>query len=119
MFTIEIDPQSAPRVNAKSLWTEKAKRYFKYKSDIKLLCASKGFKKLNSELKITFFIPMPNSWSKKKKEEMLLQPHQQKPDIDNLSKAFMDAFGEDDSHVYKLEAEKYWNDKGKIVIHEL
>ena len=119
MYTIEITPQSAPRLNHKSLWTDKAKRYFKYKEDLKLLCNAAGYKKLGAKVKIVFFIPMPDSWTKKKKSEMLLTPHQQKPDIDNLTKAFMDAFGVDDSYVWKLEAEKYWHMEGRITVYDI
>ena len=37
------------------------------------------------------------------------KPHQQRPDVDNYAKAFLDALCEDDSHVYSLKAEKYWS----------
>ena len=33
---------------------------------------------------IVFFIPMPKSWSKKKKAAMFDRGHKQRPDIDNL-----------------------------------
>jgi Holliday junction resolvase RusA-like endonuclease len=39
---------------------------------------------------IQFHFALPDSWSKKKKEEMLYKPHQQKPDNDNLFKSFCD-----------------------------
>jgi len=59
---------------------------------------------------------MPKSWSKKKKAEMLGQPHQQKPDIDNLLKALMDAVLPEDSHIYDIRATKYWGNVGGIDI---
>lgn len=58
--------------------------------------------------RIIFHIPMPQSWSKKKKAEHNGQPHQSKPDLDNLLKAIMDAIYKDDSHIWKLDAEKRW-----------
>lgn len=43
-------------------------------------------------------------------------PHEGKPDIDNLAKAFMDAFKSDDSHVFELHADKYWGPGGFIEV---
>jgi Holliday junction resolvase RusA-like endonuclease len=43
-------------------------------------------------------------------------PHQQKPDKDNLEKAFMDSFSIDDSFVYDGRTCKFWSDKPMIVI---
>lgn len=65
---------------------------------------------------IRFYIPMPPSWSKKKKQQMDLTPHQQKPDIDNLIKALLDAVFDDDSHIYDIRAKKMWAHKGAIGI---
>jgi Holliday junction resolvase RusA-like endonuclease len=59
---------------------------------------------------------MPKTWSKKKQDEMRGTYHDQKPDIDNLLKGFMDAFHAEDKHVAHVEAEKYWADKGMIEI---
>lgn len=70
--------------------------------------------KVDSDTKVIFYIPMPKSWSNKKKAEYDRKPHQSKPDIDNLVKAILDALYEDDSHIYKLHAEKYWDYIGKI-----
>jgi len=33
------------------------------------------------------YLPMPKSWSKKKKSAMAGRPHRQKPDRDNIDKA--------------------------------
>ena len=57
---------------------------------------------------ITFYIEMPKSWSKKKRDFMLGRPHQQKPDIDNLSKSLLDAVHKEDSHIYDIRVAKYW-----------
>jgi Holliday junction resolvase RusA-like endonuclease len=60
---------------------------------------------------------MPASWSKKKREEMDRQPHQNKPDLDNLIKAFKDALLSEDSGVWKYgEMEKRWATRGFIVV---
>ena len=46
-------------------------------------------------------------------------PHHQKPDVDNLVKAFLDAAQDggmlvDDSVVYSITAKKYWGPSPKI-----
>lgn len=63
-----------------------------------------------------FYIPMPASWSKKKKAAMNGAYHRQKPDIDNLSKSVMDSLWEDDSMISKINATKLWSDKGKVIM---
>ena len=65
---------------------------------------------------ILFVLPMPVSWSKKKKDKLCGQPHKQTPDLDNLLKAIFDATHDDDSHIYKITAEKRWGDVGSIRI---
>jgi len=67
-------------------------------------------------LNVVFYLPMPASWSKKKRAEMLGKPHKQKPDIDNLVKALLDAVFDDDSHVYEIRAVKFWDEVGSFFI---
>lgn len=62
---------------------------------------------------------MPGTWSKKKKFEMLSRPHQQKPDVDNLAKAILDALLKDDSGVHTLFLTKVWSEDGFIEITHL
>jgi Holliday junction resolvase RusA-like endonuclease len=80
-------------------------------------CRLKRVKIEQSGQKITFFIPMPKTWSKKKRDLMRLQPHQQTPDVDNLLKAVLDATHKQDCAVWSLWAEKRWSDYGAIVIN--
>jgi len=65
---------------------------------------------------IIFALPMPNSWSKKKRAKMDGQPHQQTPDLDNLTKAILDAIYSSDAHIYKLTVSKYWAYYGSITV---
>lgn len=66
---------------------------------------------------IKFYIPMPKSWSDKKKTEMIGKPHQQKPDIDNYLKALFDAIYKNDSHIWYIgSVKKIWSDSGRIEI---
>jgi Holliday junction resolvase RusA-like endonuclease len=79
-------------------------------------CSNNGYA-LTEILNIAFFIEMPNSWSNKKKNDYAYKKHQQKPDRDNLLKAFQDAFGADDSFVYDGRTSKYWSYVPMIIVY--
>jgi Holliday junction resolvase RusA-like endonuclease len=72
------------------------------------------------ELKATFHMQIPKSWSKKKKREMLGKPHLQRPDLSNFLKFYEDCFLEmlyaDDSQIYKIDAVKIWAEEGKTIL---
>lgn len=65
---------------------------------------------------ISFVLPMPKSWNKKKQTEMAGMPHKQKPDLDNLIKALLDAVHDEDCEIWSLSAEKRWGFTGHISI---
>jgi Holliday junction resolvase RusA-like endonuclease len=71
------------------------------------------------QLGIRFHMPMPPSWSKKKRAAHMDQPHQSRPDIDNLVKSVLDALCEEDSYVHTIHAEKRWSDTGMIHLWEI
>lgn len=80
-------------------------------------CRALGLKVAESGDSITFVIPMPKSWSKKKKRYMNRIPHQQKPDVDNLLKSLLDAVLPEDCKVWHFrEIKKRWGSTGKIII---
>ena len=69
---------------------------------------------------IEFYIQMPKSWSKKKKELHNGNPHKQRPDLDNYIKAWCDSVFEEDSVVWRFKASKRWTDKpGHIKVSTL
>ncbi|TDM39865.1 RusA family crossover junction endodeoxyribonuclease [Macrococcoides goetzii] len=76
----------------------------------------------DKSLKITllFELPMAQSWSNKKKSQLLKQPHTAKPDIDNLLKTVLDAANGhvwiDDGQVFELHTKKIYSDTPKIKI---
>lgn len=72
-----------------------------------------------SRLYIIFAMPMPKSWSARKRLQMRDMPHQQRPDIDNLLKAFLDCLCEDDSYVHEVHAVKVWSDDPHITVSVL
>jgi Holliday junction resolvase RusA-like endonuclease len=129
-YLFDIVPVSAPRMTQSDRWKTNPEhpdinkrqrpavtRYFAYK---KLLLIQA--KQMNYEIKavidLLFIIPMPNSWSKKKKERMNGLPCKVKPDTDNLTKAVKDTFCKNDSHIWKETAEKRWGYKGSLIIFE-
>lgn len=92
-------------------------RYYDFKDKINLLLSDKNYIQ-NNQLVVDFFIAMPNSWSKKKKSEMVGMPHENKPDIDNVCKAFMDAVLKQDSIVHTLIARKFWSEEPMIQVYD-
>ena len=108
-----ITPMGKPRMTQRDRWKGRpvVQRYNEFKDQLR--AELPGYE-LPGNLSLVFYIPMPKSWSKKKRDLTEGQPHTAKPDIDNLAKAFMDAFKTDDSHVYALYAEKVWGYEGAI-----
>lgn len=89
-------------------------RYFEYAEKLRLLSPESNWEKLS----IHFVMPMPSSWSKKKKDIMRNKPHKQKPDLDNLIKAYQDSLLKDDSRVWKYGVMmKTWGDEGCIILN--
>jgi Holliday junction resolvase RusA-like endonuclease len=115
---IPITPVGKPRMTRRDKWMVRpcVKKYRNYLDVLKLHAIH--FQK-SSSLFIRFEIPMPNSWSKKKKKEMHQKPHQQKPDIDNLVKAVLDSLFHDDSHVFYINAFKTWSHVGSVFLSNI
>ena len=111
----DITPIPAPRMTRADRWKKRPPvlRYFAFKDRVKKL----GIKVNNGD-SVTFYMPMPQSWSKKKKDEMQLKPHQSRPDLDNLLKALLDSIYEDDAHIYSLRIRKFWDYEGSIEIKQ-
>lgn len=115
---IDVVPMGAPRMTQRDRWAKRPVilRYHAFKDELRLKLP--GYE-IPRALDIEFGIPMPKSWSKKKRAEKTGTWHDQKPDIDNLCKAFMDTWkdGEDDKVVYALHAIKLWSEDGYIVLN--
>jgi len=90
-------------------------RYYTYKDELNLKCNAANFK-LGSQIDVIAEIAMPKSWSKKKRSTMIGQPHQSRPDIDNIIKGIFDCLLPEDSHVWHVRAKKYWLDQGRLTI---
>jgi len=113
---IPVAPVPKPRMTKSDRWKQRpaVMRYWKFKDDLKAVV--KG--DLEPIFDVTFYVPMPKSWSEKQKATMVNTPHQVKPDVDNYLKAFMDALCVDDSYVYDVHARKFWAEEGSIVLLE-
>ena len=125
-FTFDYKPESKqrPRFGAKGkVYNPQRKKSLGYKWD-----ASKQMRLQSSErplespvcVNMIFHMPMPKSWSQKRKEEQLGKPMSSKPDIDNLMKWILDVLNgiayTDDRLVSSTYSEKIWDYEGKVHI---
>lgn len=85
-------------------------KYNNYKIDLLAEAKSKGFSIPAAGLSITFFMPMPKTWSQKKKNLHHGLLMQSRPDIDNLIKSFCDSLTAEDKYIANLSATKRWVD---------
>lgn len=95
-----------------------ASKYYAFRDEIRYLSRLKGIQGIPGAIDaIIFRIPMPQSWSQKKRLEMLSEPHTVRPDLDNYLKALLDALCYEDSHVHTIgKLCKIWDEKGAIEI---
>lgn len=110
----EIEPCPKPRMTRRDKWQKRncVLRYRAFCDHARLLRISVP----PAGGCITFVLPMPKSWSQKKKDAHNGQPHMQKPDVDNLLKALLDAMFTDDKHINDVRVKKVWGEKGAIEV---
>ena len=115
---IGVVPVPAPRMTKRDRWAQRPAvvRYFKYKDSLR---AAWGGREVPERLRLIFVMPMPKSWSNKRRLLMDGKPHQQKPDIDNLQKAVQDSLCLEDSFIYDVHATKFWGESGSVSIEKL
>lgn len=89
---------------------KRLERYNTYKVELGAEAKRKGFVFPPVGASITFFVPVPPSWSKKKKKLYHGTFHQSKPDLDNLLKALMDSLMAEDKQIAHIELSKRWVD---------
>lgn len=100
---------------------KRLERYNEYKLSLGALAKQAHFSFPEQGASIIFFIPVPQSWSKKKKKLYHGTLHQSKPDLDNLLKAMTDALlAEDKIIAHYGELCKVWVnfDRGWIEIKD-
>lgn len=118
MIQLGITPVPKPRMTRKDKWQKpprpRVARYWAFAQEIKLKLPE------NYDLnfcEVTFCLPMPKSWSNKKKQEMAGKPHTQVPDLSNLLKALEDSLYADDSTIHTYAGlSKIWGRSGFIRI---
>ena len=112
----DITPIAKPRMTQRDKWKQRdcVMRYRQFKDEVRLL----GITVPEFGYHVTFILPMPQSWSEKKKVLKYGTPHQQRPDKDNLEKALLDALFSDDSHIWDGRVTKRWGYEGKIILWE-
>lgn len=110
----KVAPAPKPRMTQRDRWAKRPAvvRYWAFCDAIR----AAGCTIPESGAHVIFHVGMPKSWSKKKKREMLGQPHQQRPDWDNFSKALQDAVMKEDSVVWNIQVTKLWAEQGYIEI---
>lgn len=129
-YLFDVIPVPAPRMTQSDRWktnpnhVDERKRqrksvaaYFAYKDLLKLQANLMKYE-IKPVLEVLFLMPMPDSWSAKKKESMNGKPCQVKPDTDNLMKAIKDTFCVNDSFIWRETGEKRWAYKGSVIIFE-
>jgi len=112
----KINPVAKPRMTRSDKWKKRpaTTKYWKFVDQCKL--ERVVLPCFNSH--VTFIIPMPASFSKKKKDQLNGKPHMQRPDLSNLLKALEDALYQEDSGIYDIHITKVWGLVGKIIIEE-
>ena len=108
-YRFDVVPVAAPRMTHADRWKRRpcVIKYFEYRDQVRAIAAEQGFT-LPDQFSVTFYLAMPRSWSKRKKQAHDGKPHQAKPDADNLLKGWMDCFGEDCA-VWSVCASKVWS----------
>jgi len=114
-FVIKVIPMGAVRSNGrKSMYHSKngsrVSSYVSYKKTIAWELKKLKVEEIPSEIEyLRFYMPIPNTKLKKYRDRVG-KLHTQKPDLDNLMKAFLDANGKEDSHIAAINGglKKIW-----------
>lgn len=108
---LDITPCPKPRMTRADRWKKRQSvlKFFAFRDAVRQSPAWETLELLDMDsFKIVFHVPMPKSWSKKKKAQFEGKPHQQRPDLDNFLKAWKDSVYEEDAIVWNIEATKLW-----------
>lgn len=78
---------------------ERIEAYNEYKVSLLALAKEKQFTIPEQGCGVTFYIPMPKTWSKKKRKKYHGTLHQQRPDLKNCLSAWEDAICIEDKYI--------------------
>ena len=117
MQIVDVTPVTKPRQTKRDKWKQRpcVMRYRAYADHLR----AKMLDIPECGYHLIFIMPMPKSWSKKKRDAMRGKQHQQTPDKDNLEKAVLDALYGDDSCVWDGRVSKFWGDKGRVIVRSI
>lgn len=127
-YMFAVTPCPAPRMTQSDKWrTENhpdpkkrrrpvVSKYFAFRDSVRLQAAAMKFTQ-GDTFEAVFFVPMPESWSAKKKERMNGAPCMVRPDCDNYTKAFLDAMKREDGSVWHQNCQKRYSYSGAILVY--
>lgn len=117
-IVINITPVPKPRMTQSDRWKKRdcVVKYWEFKDELKALV---GNIPLPHPAHIVFVLPMPDSWSAKKKQGMNATYHRQRPDADNLWKAWNDCLYDEDGHISDIRVTKIWGWQGQIIVYPM
>jgi len=109
--TIYVIPMGKPRMTQQDRWKKRAPvvRYHAFSDEVRRQTQDIDLGD-PSEVSWKAYLPIPKSWSKKKKAELAGQKHRQRPDRDNIDKAILDSLFEEDCRVSGGRLDKFWDD---------
>lgn len=116
---LKVTPVAKPRQTRADVWKKRPAvvRYRAFADKLRAEAKRTGLTPPADGMEMIFFLPMPKSWSEKKRQKMNHAPHQSKPDLDNLVKAVLDALCDEDCHIWRLRgASKRWAHEGVVNI---
>ena len=119
MIVLNVVPMGKPRMVRSDSWRKRPSvlKYWEYKDKLVEQAELHNITIGDTLENIIFVLPMSKSWSNKKKELFNGKPHQEKPDIDNLVKAFLDCLCEEDKNLHTLNnIKKVWGYEGHIIL---
>ena len=125
-FVFDVVPMGAVRMTQSDKWKTNpnhidprkrqrgaVQRYFAFKTLLQLQANQMGYQ-MGETLDAVYILPMPKSWSGKKKEKMDGLPCKSKPDTDNITKAIKDTLKKEDGDVWWEKI----SDGGVIIIDD-
>lgn len=117
-FTYTVDPSPKVRMTRQDTWaTSKVRPAVQRWRAFQNRCQALGITVQDGD-EITFVLPMPASWSQKRRAATVYDSHRSKPDLDNLLGGLFDAtMPGGDQHIAELgRVRKIWGDSGEIRI---
>ena len=117
VFVYKGDIMGKPRMTQRDKWAKRpcVTRYRDIATEMREQANEQCYTPYPS-IKAIIGIKMPKSWTKKKKREMLGKPHQQRPDVDNITKAIMDILCKEDSFIYHIDIKKFWSEESIVLL---